>query len=97
MRAGALDVVGQLWTASHASMRDDFQTSLPEIDAIVEIAAAESGVYGARLTGGGFGGAVIVLCEAGAAARIAQRVRSAYQTRTGREGRVLMPPDTAMA
>jgi galactokinase len=97
MRARDVRWLGRLWTASHASMRDDFAVSLPEIDAIVEIALAEPGVFGARLTGGGFGGAVIVLAETGGASSIAERIRSAYHARTGRPGRVLAPLDTTLA
>ena len=51
---------GALLTASHVSLRDDFDVSLPAIDAIVERAIQTPGVFGARLTGGGFGGSVVV-------------------------------------
>ena len=51
---------GALLTASHASLRDDYEVSLPQIDAIVERALAQPGVIGARLTGGGFGGSVLI-------------------------------------
>lgn len=51
---------GTLLTESHASLRDDFDVSLPDIDAIVERAISSPGVYGARLTGGGFGGSVVI-------------------------------------
>ncbi len=51
---------GALLTASHASLRDDFDASLPAIDAIVDRARAEAAVLGARLTGGGFGGSVLI-------------------------------------
>lgn len=59
---GAGDVArfGALLTASHASLRDDFEVSLPAIDAIVTRALAQPGVVGARLTGGGFGGSVVI-------------------------------------
>jgi galactokinase len=91
MQAGDMAALGQIWMASHLSMRDDFETSLPEIDALVAMAGAERGVYGARLTGGGFGGAVIVLCDADAAAPAARRIRLRYQTTTTRPARVLLP------
>lgn len=91
MEAADLKALGQIWMASHTSMRDDFETSLPEIDALVAMACDERGVYGARLTGGGFGGAVIVLCDASAAAAAPGRIRMRYATRTGRTGRVLLP------
>jgi galactokinase len=95
MQAGDVAALGQIWIASHVSMRDDFETSLPEIDMLVAIACTEPGVCGARLTGGGFGGAVIVLCEAAAAESAAQRIRLRYQTQTKRAGRVLLPVKTS--
>ena len=57
---------GALLTASHASLRDDFDVSLPAIDAIVDRAIQSPGVFGARLTGGGFGGSVVVAKQASA-------------------------------
>jgi len=60
LRRGDLTSFGALLTASHRSLRDDFDVSLPEIDAIVEGAVSSPGVLGARLTGGGFGGSVLI-------------------------------------
>jgi galactokinase len=60
LRAGQLARVGPLLTASHASLRDDFEVSWPEADTAVQT-AIEVGAYGARMTGGGFGGAVLAL------------------------------------
>ena len=68
LRAGDLARSGALLTAAHASLRDDFELSRPEMDAIVEAAAAEPAVYGARLTGGGAGGPIIVLMRRDAGA-----------------------------
>ena len=62
--------IGPILTAGHASQRDDFENSVPAIDAAVEAALA-AGALGARMTGGGFGGAAIALVEDAAAARIA--------------------------
>ena len=58
---------GRLMTDSHRSLRDDFETSTPAMDAAVERAAATPGVFGARMTGGGFGGCIVALAEAGTA------------------------------
>jgi len=69
-----LKEVGRLFLESHASMRDDFEVSVPEVDAIVERALRDPAVYGARLTGGGFGGAVVVLARAGEARKAAERI-----------------------
>jgi galactokinase len=55
--------VGELMAESHASMRDDYEISTPQIDQLVEDLAATPGVYGARLTGGGFGGCAVALCD----------------------------------
>jgi galactokinase len=71
LRAGQLGRVGALLTASHASLRDDFEVSWPEADAAVQ-AAIEAGALGARMTGGGFGGSVIALAPAGGAAGVAE-------------------------
>jgi galactokinase len=66
--------LGSLFNASHVSMRDDFEVSVPEVDRIVEAAVALPNVLGARLTGGGFGGAVIALVEKGHARRVAREL-----------------------
>ncbi|HEX2902191.1 MAG TPA: galactokinase [Jatrophihabitans sp.] len=62
LREGRLREIGPLLTASHASMRDDFENSVPEVDLAVEVMLAFE-AYGARMTGGGFGGCVIGLFE----------------------------------
>lgn len=75
--AGDIRSIGTLLTASHASMRDDFEITVPEVDVLVEAAVA-AGAYGARMTGGGFGGCVIALVEASAAdGVVASMVRAA--------------------
>jgi galactokinase len=91
LAAGDLRAVGRLLVESHASMRDDFEVSLPEIDVLVQCALEQTGVLGARLTGGGFGGAVIALITEAEASRIAEHIRQAYHAKTGRAGRVLLP------
>jgi galactokinase len=63
---GRLPDAGRLMAESHRSLRDDFEVSTPAIDALVARLAATPGVYGARMTGGGFGGCVVALCEPGA-------------------------------
>lgn len=80
---------GQLMNASHASLRDDYEVSIPPLDDLVALLQNEPGVYGARLTGAGFGGACVALCETGSAAMIAGRVLDIYN-QTG-HGRVLVP------
>jgi len=96
MKAGDLRRLGELFYASHASMRDDYQVSILEIDLMVELASAEPNVFGARLTGGGFGGSVVVLVRAGWAADLADRIARGYAERTGRSPAVLMPAPGAV-
>lgn len=54
---------GELLVASHASLRDDYEVSTPQLDELVQMLRSTAGVYGARLTGAGFGGCVVVLCK----------------------------------
>jgi len=66
LRIGALEAAGRLMVESHESLRDLFATSTPEMDAAVAQLCARPGVYGARMTGGGFGGGAVALTEPGA-------------------------------
>ena len=91
LRAGDLPRLGALFAASHASMRDDYETSTPEIDTLVSIAVSNAAVYGARLTGGGFGGAVVILARKGCARNVATTVCDAYRIRSGKDGTILVP------
>lgn len=77
LRGGRLLDAGPSLLASHASMRDDFAISTPELDLVVEAAVA-AGAPGARMTGGGFGGSAVVVCRAGDRERIAQAVAAAF-------------------
>jgi galactokinase len=96
LRAGEAKALGALFAASHASMRDDFEMSVAEIDLLVRLAADEPAVFGARLTGGGFGGAVVMLASRGAGAACAARIARAYAARSGRAPTVLLPPTAGM-
>lgn len=82
---------GSLMNDSHASLRDDYEVSTPELDRLVALLQAQPGVYGARLTGAGFGGACVALCEVGAVPRIAATVLDQYRA-AGQKGTVLVPP-----
>ena len=92
LERGDLVAAGELLLASHASLRDDYEVSTPELDLLVEL-ARDAGAYGARLIGGGFGGSVLALVEAEHADTIAVTVSSAYSERTGRDGatRIAVP------
>ncbi len=76
--------VGPLMTASHVSMRDDYEITVPEVDTAVE-AALSAGAYGARMTGGGFGGCVLALIDTAAAASVEATIRDAFAARGFRE------------
>ncbi|MFY0584113.1 hypothetical protein ACN28S_66185 [Cystobacter fuscus] len=77
--------------ASHASQRDDYEVSVPEIDSLVELARAEPDVLGARLTGGGFGGSVVMLARTGTGAAAAARIATQYAKRSKHQATVLVP------
>ena len=83
--------LGRLFLESHTSMRDDFDVSLPDIDLLVEIAARTPRSYGARLTGGGFGGSIVMLCELGAAADATRAAARAYGAVSKHVAQVLLP------
>jgi galactokinase len=89
--AGDLVRVGALFYASHGSMRVDYEISTPEIDALVELGHADADVYGARLTGGGFGGSVVMLAKAGCGAAAACRILDLYAANGDRHGSILLP------
>lgn len=86
LRARDLDRFGSLMYASHESLRDDYRVSCPELDAIVETARAigrAGGIFGARMTGAGFGGCAIALVSPEAAQSASQRIAAAYEQRFG--------------
>jgi galactokinase len=74
--------VGQAFRASHASQRDLYETSVPGIDRLVHLAEAQPAVLGARLTGGGFGGSIVLVARAGAAAGAARNAAAAFNGET---------------
>jgi galactokinase len=86
-------VFGELMDASHTSLRDDYEVSVEPLDQLVAVLQADADVYGARLTGAGFGGACVALCHANQARAVARRMIDAY-ARLGQTGRMLVPPDT---
>ncbi|MGI8909240.1 MAG: galactokinase [Rubrobacteraceae bacterium] len=84
LRGGDYAELGRLMYASHVSMRDDFEISVPEIDTFVEL-AREAGAVGARLTGGGFGGCAIALIPSGEVEAIWESARRTFVERGFRE------------
>jgi galactokinase len=81
---GDLAGFGAEMTRAHASLRTLFEVSVPELDTLVEAASACAGVLGARLTGAGFGGCVVVLLQRGSEVELQARLQAAFQARFGR-------------
>jgi galactokinase len=84
LRGGDLELLGRLFLESHASLRDDFGVSTPELDVLVA-ELVDAGAVGARLTGAGFGGCVVAVCAASDVDRVAATGTACYRDRTGRE------------
>ncbi|MCL4246862.1 MAG: galactokinase [Anaerolineae bacterium] len=82
MYAGDAAEIGRLMNDSHASMRDDFEITRREIDTMVEIAQAQPGCYGARMTGGGFGGCCVALVDTDRADAFSEAVSERYTQAT---------------
>jgi galactokinase len=83
-----LTAFGQLMNASHVSMRDDFEISREEIDIMVAIAQNQDGCFGARLTGGGFGGCAVALVHIDATTSFVTNVQQLYQLKTGLDAKI---------
>ena len=80
--------LGALMESSHASLRDDYEVSCPELDALVELATDAPGFVGARMTGGGFGGCTVNLVRASHLDGFQAHVADSYERRTGRVPRL---------
>ena len=88
LRAGDVATFGRLMNHSHDSLRDLYQVSSKELDAVVDIARSVPGVHGARMTGAGFGGCAIALVEDGRVGELTQAIERDYPQRTGRQPKV---------
>ncbi len=84
-----LVTLGALLHESHASLRDDFEVSVPEVDRLVALAQGDPDVFGARMTGGGFGGAIVAFARRGRGRAAAERIVAAY----GPAGHALVPEE----
>lgn len=87
-RRGDAERAWGLLGESHRSLRDDFRVSCDELDAMVGAAEGVRGVLGARMTGGGFGGCAVIVCETGRTPGAMTEIGAGYRDRTGRAGRV---------
>ncbi len=83
LRSGKLEHAGELMVASHQSLKNKYQVSSPELDTLVEIACGTKGVYGARMTGGGFGGCIVALVDPRAVHDVTDRIAGGYRTPSG--------------
>jgi galactokinase len=83
LQTGEIGALGQLMVDSHRSLRDDYQVSCSELDIMVEIALRQRGVYGARMTGGGFGGCTVNLVAAEDSLEFQRRVAAEYEAASG--------------
>lgn len=88
LERGDLQTAGALMNESHESLRDDYEASCKELDVMVAAARAVEGVYGARMTGAGFGGCTVNLVAAEAAEAFRRRVAATYQEVTGIEANI---------
>jgi galactokinase len=85
LRAGDVVAFGRLMNESHDSLRDLYEVSSAELDAVVEIARGVPGVYGARMTGAGFGGCAIALTDEAKVSELRSAIVHHYPARTGRQ------------
>lgn len=83
LQSGDVDRFGHLMYRSHASLRDDYQVSCRELDLLVHLASSSPDVYGARMTGGGFGGCTVNLIKTDAASSFKTHIAQAYMESTG--------------
>jgi galactokinase len=85
LERGDPELFGRLMRESHRSLRDNYEVSCPEVDTLVELACALDGVYGSRITGGGFGGCTISLVQSGKVAEFGRVLAQRYEQATGKK------------
>jgi galactokinase len=85
LQKGDLAAFGRLMNLSHQSLRSDYEVTCPELDCLAEIAWCLDGVYGSRMTGGGFGGCTVTLAQKDAAETVAEQIKAHYRRECGRE------------
>ena len=97
LQADDRTALGELFSASHASLARDFEVTTPALDTLVEVAVATPGVVASRMTGGGFGGCTVSLVETDEAAAALTAIGAEYESRTGRPARGWISPPAAGA
>jgi galactokinase len=97
LRRGHLAAFGRLMNGSHASLRDDYEVSVPELDHVVAHALKEPGVTGARMTGGGFGGSVVMLVDTPDVDQVMDSLRTSFRAKFAQEpGFLLATPSDGL-
>jgi galactokinase len=91
LESGDLPALGELLDGSHRSLRDDYEVSTAEVDLLVDLVREQEGVHGARITGGGWGGSIVAIADAGAGHHAAALAVAEYEQRTGLDARILLP------
>jgi galactokinase len=87
--------VGELMLKSHRSLRDDYEVSIPQLDSLVDESMTVKGVYGARMTGGGFGGCIVALVQPRSVEPLTEHLKNVYPKRFGKEPAVFATTATA--
>jgi galactokinase len=91
LAAADLPALGRLLRASHASLSADYEVSTSTLDLLVELAVADERVFGARMTGGGFGGAIVAVVQRGTGRAVGADVVAAYESRATPKATLLVP------
>jgi galactokinase len=91
------DEAGELMVKSHNSLRDDYEVSCPELDFLVEQSMKVKGVYGARMTGGGFGGCIVALSRPRTVEALTEHLHKTYTAKFDRQPNVFVTTATAGA
>jgi galactokinase len=90
LRRQYYEAAGELMVKSHASLRDDYEVSCPELDFLVDQSIQIKGVYGARMTGGGFGGCIVALAQPRAVEGLCEHLHKTYTEKFGRQPATLV-------
>lgn len=85
LKMGLWSRVGELMNASHKSLKEDFEVSCEEVDTLVDLAQAYEGVFGSRITGGGFGGCTVTLVKKSAVDGLVEHLKTEYKSKHGKE------------
>jgi len=97
LKSGDVTLLGKLMNLSHESLRDNYEVSCRELDLMVDLAMRHPGTYGARMMGGGFGGATVNLVRISAFESFAGQIRDSYKDQTGIDPDIMMvEPDNGV-